>query len=76
MCIYQRKRSILGDVSADYSDDGAILLKSFFMSKEAALIMVRRMFISFYKRSILMVDGGTNFSYQKFRAMDRLVEAE
>ncbi len=70
------KRSILGDVSADYSDDGAILLRSFFMPKEAALIMVRRMFIYFYKRSIPMADGGANFSYQRFRAMARLVEAE
>ena len=70
------KRSILGDVSADYSDGGAILLKSFYMPKETALIMVRRMFTYFYKRSIPMEDGGTNFSHQEFRAIARLVEAE
>lgn len=70
------KRSILVDVSANYPDDGAIPLNSFFMPKEAALIMVRRMFIYFYKRSIPMADGGADFSYQKFWAMARLVETE
>lgn len=70
------KRYILENVAADYSDDGTILLRSFFMPKEAALIMVRRMFIYFYKRSIPMADGRTNFSYQNFRTMARLVETE